>query len=406
MITLPPCPRPGGAKACSYSVIREAVGDHPGDVQPALQQHRHRVPGLEHLPAVDALDGQHVEHHRGEVDADLLGRQPEHGDPAPVGHLGDHLPQRGRAARTSPGPTSKPSCMSSSRWASASRSRPTRTARLTPSGLGQRQPLRAQVGDHHVPGPGVPADHGGQDADRPGAGDQHVLAQHREGQGGVHRVAERVEDRGHPPVDRMPVHPRIARRHGDVLRERPIDLHPDAPGVDAQVAASGPAVPAAPAHQMPLAADRVADRARRSRRSRPRPPRRRTHARPSAGSRPSAPPTGPRPRCAGRSRRCPWPARRRARRPVRRRCRDLDQLEPRPGCRLDRAFTGATRHCRKRAVARERPSHAGGACWTRPPLSTRWSATRPTGRLRARAAPEMGEAPAKYELAGASAPLP
>src|SRR5512144_2547148 len=41
---------------------REAVGDRRADVQPRLEHHGHLVPGLVHLPAVDALHGEHLEH--------------------------------------------------------------------------------------------------------------------------------------------------------------------------------------------------------------------------------------------------------------------------------------------------------------------------------------------------------
>src|SRR5216683_1701625 len=40
----------------------EPVCDDRADVDTRLCQHRHLVPGLEHLPAVDALDRDHVEH--------------------------------------------------------------------------------------------------------------------------------------------------------------------------------------------------------------------------------------------------------------------------------------------------------------------------------------------------------
>src|SRR5262245_10606393 len=39
----------------------EAVRDHGRDVEPGLQHHRHLVPGLVHLAAIDPLHRQHVE---------------------------------------------------------------------------------------------------------------------------------------------------------------------------------------------------------------------------------------------------------------------------------------------------------------------------------------------------------
>ena len=104
--------------------------------------------------------------------------------------------------------------------------------------------------------------------DRPGAGDQHVLADQREGQRGVHGVAERVEDRGDVEVDRDPVHPDVGGGQRDVLGERAVAAHAEADGVAAQVPAAGQAVAALAADQVALAADQVADRDVRRRRRR------------------------------------------------------------------------------------------------------------------------------------------
>ena len=58
------------------------------------------------------------------------------------------------------------------------------------------EPVVVDVGDDDVARADVRGDRRRHDADRPGAGDQHVLADQVEGQRGVHRVAERIEDRG------------------------------------------------------------------------------------------------------------------------------------------------------------------------------------------------------------------
>ena len=95
-------------------------------------------------------------------------------------------------------PTSKPSFMPSSLLDVGERLRCGRRRRsVAPILLRQLEAVRVHVGDDDVPGPGVPHDGGGHDADRPGAGDQHVLAEHVERQGRVDGVAERVEDRLH-----------------------------------------------------------------------------------------------------------------------------------------------------------------------------------------------------------------
>ena len=98
---------------------REAVGDRGRDVQARLEHHRHLVPGLVHLPAVDAPDRQQLEHDLVDVERDLLGRDAEDGDRR----------RRGPCCRWRPGgrpgcPTSRarrrsPRPCPSSRWTSA-----------------------------------------------------------------------------------------------------------------------------------------------------------------------------------------------------------------------------------------------------------------------------------------------
>ena len=119
MMTLPESPERAAANAasCSRNPKRWVIAGR--DVEPRLEHDRHLVPGLVHLAAVDAPEGQHLEHDRVDVERDLLGRDAEDGDPAAVGH-------RCRcAARSAAGlpdisiATSKPSTMSSSARTSA-----------------------------------------------------------------------------------------------------------------------------------------------------------------------------------------------------------------------------------------------------------------------------------------------
>src|ERR1017187_7199146 len=63
-----------------------------------MDEHGHPVPGLEHLPAVDALDRDHVHDKVRPVDPELLVRESQHGDLAAVGHVGEHLLERRGAA--------------------------------------------------------------------------------------------------------------------------------------------------------------------------------------------------------------------------------------------------------------------------------------------------------------------
>ena len=144
---------------------------------------------------------------------------------------------------------------------------------------GQLEPVVADVGDDDVAGAGMSHDRCRHDADRAGAGDEDVLAEHPELQGRVHGIAEGVEDRGDVEVDLVGVPPGVHRGQGDVLGEGAVALDADADGVGAQVPAAGQAVAAPAADDVALAADEVADVDVGDRCARPRPPRRRTRGR-------------------------------------------------------------------------------------------------------------------------------
>ena len=95
-------------------------------------------------------------------------------------------------------------------------------------------------------------------ADRPGAGDQHVLAEHGERKRRVDGVAERVEDGRDVAVDATAVMPDVGHRQRDEFRERAGAVDADAVGVRAEVAAARQAVAAAAADDVALAADEFA----------------------------------------------------------------------------------------------------------------------------------------------------
>ena len=69
-----------------------------------------------------------------------------------------------------------------------------------------------RLGDHDEPRTRVTDDGRGHEADRPSAGNQHVLAKHGEGQGRVHGIPEGVEDRRDLLVDARPVVPDVRHR--------------------------------------------------------------------------------------------------------------------------------------------------------------------------------------------------
>jgi hypothetical protein len=105
----------------------------------------------------------------------------------------------------------------------------------------------------------VLGDAGGDDADRAGAGDQHVLADQVELQRAVRGVAVGVEERGQLGGDLVGDRPQVGGRHGHVFGERTVAVHADAHRVRAQVLAPGAAVAAVAAHDVALGRDAVAD---------------------------------------------------------------------------------------------------------------------------------------------------
>jgi hypothetical protein len=105
----------------------------------------------------------------------------------------------------------------------------------------------------------VPHDRRRHDPDRPGPGDDDVLADDRPLQRRVRGVAERVEQRPEVGVEVGRLHPRVRRRDDDVVGKGAVAVDADADGVDAQVAAAGPAVAAGAADQVPLPRHPVAD---------------------------------------------------------------------------------------------------------------------------------------------------
>ena len=143
-------------------------------------------------------------------------------------------------------PTSKPSFMPSSFWASAIELLADVDGQGGAHLAGQLQAVGIDVGDHDVAGAGMADHRRGHDADRPGAGDQHVLAQHVELQGRVDRVAEGIEDRLDVAGNGRVVDPDVGHRQRQVFGERAGPVDADPLGVLAQVPAAGQAVAARP----------------------------------------------------------------------------------------------------------------------------------------------------------------
>ena len=74
----------------------------------------------------------------------------------------------------------------------------------------------------------VARDRPGHDADRPGAGDQHVLSHQVESERGMDRIAERIEDRAELVVDVVGQRHDVERRHPHIFGEGAGDVDADA----------------------------------------------------------------------------------------------------------------------------------------------------------------------------------
>jgi hypothetical protein len=105
----------------------------------------------------------------------------------------------------------------------------------------------------------VPDDCGRHHPDRPGAGDDDVLADDGPLQRRVDGIAERVEEDAEVRVELARLHPRVGRGDDDVVGEGPVTVDPDADRVDAHVLAAGPAVATVPADDMALPRHSVPD---------------------------------------------------------------------------------------------------------------------------------------------------
>ena len=232
--------------------------DHRANVEPRLQHARHLVPGLEHLAAVDALHDEALEDHFVPVDAGVLRHDAKQRHVAAVVHRAQHLAKR----RRHPGHL-EPDVeaflhlealhrLIEAGGAHIERARGAHLPR-------ELEPIGVHVGDHDVAAADEAGDRDRHDADGAGACDQHVLADQVEGQRRVGRVAEGIQDRGDLVGDRIGQLEHVAGGQRHVLGEAAGAVDADAERVATQVAASGAAVAAVAAGDVPFARDAIAD---------------------------------------------------------------------------------------------------------------------------------------------------
>ena len=147
-------------------VDADAVGDQPGNIEPALQQRDHLVPGLEHLAAVDALERQALEDDLVPVDRDARRAGCRASRSCRRGSSRRACRGTPRRCRTSPARRRSPRSCRGRCITSSSFSRATLTARGRAHLARQLEPVVVDVGDHDVARADVPRDRRGHDADR------------------------------------------------------------------------------------------------------------------------------------------------------------------------------------------------------------------------------------------------
>src|ERR1700733_14067114 len=77
-------------KALLVVVPRQAGRDDWRYIQARLEHHRHQIPGLVHLAAVDALNGDHIENDFAPIEGERRRGNPQHGDLAAMAQIIEH----------------------------------------------------------------------------------------------------------------------------------------------------------------------------------------------------------------------------------------------------------------------------------------------------------------------------
>ena len=128
-----------------------------------------------------------------------------------------------------------------------------------PHSLRNVEAVIAEIGNDYVPGSGELADCGRHGTNETCTGDKHVLAEHRERQGCVRGVSERIHDCDEiVRYARIDLH-HIGGRDTEVLGKGAVAVHAYAYGIFAYMFAASAAVAAMAAGYMPLSGDAVAD---------------------------------------------------------------------------------------------------------------------------------------------------
>lgn len=238
----------------------EVVGDNGFEVEAARKKKTFDlIPGFEHFAAVDAEDGGPFEDDVvGEVEGDGFGGEAEEGGGAAVAKGGEALVNGlGVAAHFEQDfgalVVCELACFGGPRVVfGVERS-------VGAEFLGKLEAAGADVGDENFAGAGGVGDGDGHEADRADAGDEDAAAADAGGHNGVHRVAERVEDRGDVVGDIGVDGPDVFFRHGDEFGEAAVSINAENIDLFTDVAVAGAAGLAHAAADVSFGTDALAD---------------------------------------------------------------------------------------------------------------------------------------------------
>ncbi len=114
-------------------------------------------------------------------------------------------------------------------------------------------PVGTGLSGHHKAGAGK-AGHGHSHAsNEPGTGNQHIFPDHREGEGCMCGISQRVHDGKHLIRNAVIESHYVVGGNLHILGEGTVDVHPDSYGGLADVLAAAPAIPAVPAGDVSFA---------------------------------------------------------------------------------------------------------------------------------------------------------
>ncbi len=233
------------------------MGNHRFNVQPGLDHDGHFIPGFIHFAAVNPLDRQSVKDHEVPVNRGFGWQNSQQGNFGAVAHIGQHRPQCVCVTGHFHAHI-KPFFHAELFLGVCDGLMPDVQGKGRAHLFGQIQAIGIDIGDHNIPGTGMPCNGSSHAPNGTGTGNQHVFAQHIKGEGRVGRIAQRVKAGENIGGNIRIAMPDIGDRNRQIFGKGTGSVHPDAAGIHAEMPPAGQAVPAMTANQMPLAGNNIA----------------------------------------------------------------------------------------------------------------------------------------------------